>query len=97
MENYNSDKIEELRTKFYTVIGRLELEAAVIVTEKQLEIFETVLQKCQSEDEAAACILGNTRRFERMLTSKRVTKVDADKNVHKGNTPTVSIFVDFAY
>lgn len=91
MENYNFDRLEKLKVEFYTVIGRLELEAGVIVNKGQLEIFETAVQNCKSENEAAACILGNTRRFESMFVSKCSANLDEETDQKAAANPTSKI------
>lgn len=61
------DKIEALKVRFYTIIGRLQFEKDVVIDNQTLNIFESALLRCSSENETAGCILGAIRRYEAML------------------------------
>lgn len=61
------DKIEALKVRFYTIIGRLQFEKDIVIDNKTLNIFESALSKCSSENETAGCILGAIRRYVAML------------------------------
>lgn len=67
MDKFQSDRIENLKVQFYTIIGRLELEKDIVICNKKLQTFENVLLNCISESEAAGCILGAIRRYTSML------------------------------
>lgn len=49
MDKFQSDRIENLKVKFYTIIGRLELEKNIVICYENLQTFENVILKCESE------------------------------------------------
>lgn len=67
MDQFESERIENLKVQFYTIIGRLELEKQIVICYKKLQTFENVILKCESESEAAGCILGAIRRYTSIL------------------------------
>lgn len=67
MDKFQSERIENLKVQFYTVVGRLEVEKNIIISYDNLQIFEKNIFKCKSESEAAGCVLGAIRRYTAML------------------------------
>lgn len=66
-----SPRIESLKFRLYTIIGRLEIEKNIIVSILNLTIFEKSLESCESETEVAGAILGAIRRYEVLLNEDK--------------------------
>lgn len=63
MEKFNSERIETLKCQFYNIMGQLEVQKNIVISDKELQIFEKNLVECESEVEAAGFILGGIRRY----------------------------------
>lgn len=64
-------QIESLKVRFYSIIGRLELEKNIIISQQNLTIFERNVELCETEVEVAGTILGAIRRYEVLLMQGR--------------------------
>lgn len=67
MNKYNSERLESLKVQFYKVIGSLEIQKNIKISDQELHVFEKNFEICTSEEDAASCILGATRRYQLML------------------------------
>lgn len=67
MDKFNSERVETLKCQFYKLLGHLEMKQNFVVSDVQIRVFEKTLAECDSEDEAAAFVLGRIRRYKIML------------------------------
>lgn len=96
MNNFKSDRIEQLKVHFYQMIGSLEILKNIVISDNELEIFEKSLSLCQSEPDAAAFILGATRRFKLMLKDNAYAVPD-DVGAHSQSTVEIEPFVESSH
>lgn len=64
MDRFQSERIELLKIQLYGIVGQLEIEKNILITDNELKIFENNLSKCNSEVEASGILLGAIRRYK---------------------------------
>lgn len=67
MNKFKSGNIEKLKVDYYAVVGKLEITKNVIISDDELQVFESQLENCECEIDAASLILGATRRYKLLL------------------------------
>lgn len=69
MHKFYSERVELLKCEFYKLMGQLEVQKNIVVSDIELRIFEKTLTECGSDDEASAFILGSIRRYKIILAT----------------------------
>lgn len=67
MEKFNSERIESLKVDLYSLLGHLEIQSNIVVSDVEIRIFEKKLCECKTETEAAGAIMGAIRRYKLKL------------------------------
>ncbi len=67
MDKFRSERIEDLKCEFYKVMGQLEIQKNIVISDYELLVFEKKLSECKSEVEAASFILGGIKRYSIQL------------------------------
>lgn len=95
MDKFQSERLESLKIQFYKIIGALELEKKIIISNFELKIFENNMNKCGTELEASSCVLGAIRRYKLLLTeSSCADPVSGNAHNSELETPAPQLYLE---
>lgn len=63
--------VEKLKTEFYHVVGKLEIIKNITISDEELKEFEKSVSACETDVDAAAFVVGATRRYKVLLDENK--------------------------